>query len=195
MATSGGPTAGTRRQRHARAVLVGTANTGSNPLPNDPTGNQRFVAIECKRGADVESYMRTHREQIWAEALYHAMHLDERPDMPRGWQVEQSEANEPHRNRDAFLEDRIEAIDLIERRGATKPPCSPDTGWTLREVAEKVGLVPYSGETKTLHARDQARLVRALRNVGWELTPRRILRGGERARRWYNPNPQQEETQ
>ena len=40
-----------------RAALVGTANTGSNPLPNDPSGNQRFVAIECKRGSDVETYM------------------------------------------------------------------------------------------------------------------------------------------
>ena len=175
-----------------RAALVGTANIGSSPLPNDPSGNQRFVAVDCKRGSDVESYMRRNREQIWAESLYKTMILGQRPKMPRHWQAEQSEANEPHRHRDEFLEDKIEAIDRIDRGGATEPPCSPETGWSTRRIAREVELLPLNDEGKQLTARDQARLARALRNMGWELTPGKVMRRGERTRRWYNSTPQRD---
>ena len=51
-----------------RFVLIGTTNN-PNDLPNDPSGNRRFVPVELRHGADVESYMDEHREQLWAEAM------------------------------------------------------------------------------------------------------------------------------
>ena len=55
-----------------RCIIVGTTNL-SNPLPNDPTGNRRFVAVNVRPGSEgaagVRDYLDEHREQLWAEAL------------------------------------------------------------------------------------------------------------------------------
>lgn len=56
---------------HRRWILVGTSNERSF-LPNDVTGNRRYIPVELNntdREVDVISYMRTHREQLWSEAL------------------------------------------------------------------------------------------------------------------------------
>ena len=51
-----------------RCVFVGTTNE-NECLPNDPSGNTRFVPVICKRGTNVEKYMQENRVQLWAEAL------------------------------------------------------------------------------------------------------------------------------
>ena len=57
-----------------RWVGVGTANNdGTGILPNDATGNRRFVAVDVRATKDdayhVREYLDQHREQLWAEAL------------------------------------------------------------------------------------------------------------------------------
>lgn len=63
----------------ARYILVGTSNE-ENPVPYDPTGSRRWVAIKCgndlKRGLKVRSAIAEVQEQIWAEA-WHKYHSDD----------------------------------------------------------------------------------------------------------------------
>lgn len=56
--------------RPRRAVIVGTTNEPSC-LPNDPTGNRRFVpiAVTAGRVRHMRAWLDEHREQLWAEAL------------------------------------------------------------------------------------------------------------------------------
>ena len=53
-----------------RCVIIGTTND-IEPLPNDPSGNRRFVPIVLAKGnpKTIRTYMEKHREQLWAEAL------------------------------------------------------------------------------------------------------------------------------
>ena len=55
-----------------RCVIVGTTND-PHCLPNDPTGNRRFVPVQVAAGlGSVETlrrYLDEHRERMWAEAL------------------------------------------------------------------------------------------------------------------------------
>ena len=54
-----------------RCILVGTSND-AECLPNDPSGNSRFVPIQCGSPTEpVEPYLQKHRVQLWAEALAH----------------------------------------------------------------------------------------------------------------------------
>ena len=53
-----------------RFILVGTSND-TECLPNDPSGNSRYVPIQCGEGSHVEPYLDAHREQLWAEGLAH----------------------------------------------------------------------------------------------------------------------------
>ena len=54
-----------------RVVIVGSTNQ-PDCLPNDPSGNRRFVPIALTTGNvdHVRSYLDEHRGQLWAEALY-----------------------------------------------------------------------------------------------------------------------------
>ena len=56
-----------------RCVIAGTSND-PHCLPDDPTGNRRFVAITVRAGLDgaagVRMYLKNFREQLWAEALH-----------------------------------------------------------------------------------------------------------------------------
>ena len=61
-------------------VFVGTTNE-PECLPNDPSGNRRFVVIELAHGCDVQAAS-VDREQWWAEALAR-YHDGERANLPR----------------------------------------------------------------------------------------------------------------
>jgi len=54
------------------SVFVGTSND-TECLPNDPTGNRRFVVVRVGRHAigyeSMQAYLNENRDQLWAEAL------------------------------------------------------------------------------------------------------------------------------
>ena len=56
-----------------RCVIAGTSND-PHCLPDDPTGNRRFVALTVQAGpggaAGVRMYLKEFREQLWADALH-----------------------------------------------------------------------------------------------------------------------------
>ena len=72
------PYARTSERHKRRWVGIGTGNDeGQGVLPDDPTGNRRYVAIPVKtpggtqeeRATHVREYMKANRTQLWAEAL------------------------------------------------------------------------------------------------------------------------------
>ena len=93
-----------------RFILVGTTNNESD-LPNDPSGNRRFVPIPAasNRVGSIEDHLDGCRAQLWAEgmALYAA---GERANLPRDLHSAQRERAEVHRDRDDVLEDAV--VDL-----------------------------------------------------------------------------------
>ena len=151
-----------------RCVIVGTSNN-LNCLPNDPTGNRRFVPIICSQGNNVEKMMAPIRDQLWAEALQ--MHKDgERANLPRTLHTEAKSQADGSRRRDEILEDKIEKLAL-----ETNGPLA------LGEIATKLHL----GD---VDMRVQQRLAGALVALGWE--KRRELKDGKRLSNWYPPDLQ-----
>ena len=95
--------------RHAerqlrRAIIVGTTNSMA-ALPNDVTGNRRFVAVNIADGApaDVRRYLDANRDQLWAEALARCR-AGENPRLPDDFKDIQAENNERYRSADELLE-------------------------------------------------------------------------------------------
>ena len=67
---------------------MGTTND-PQPLPNDPTGNRRFVPIDIatREGGTpaLRSYLDKHRTQLWSEAKWlwnHRQHHEQTPWLP-----------------------------------------------------------------------------------------------------------------
>ncbi len=95
--------------RPRRAVIVGTTND-RNCLPNDPTGNRRFVPIAVTAGqvAHLRAWLDQHRGQLWAEALYR-YRAGEPAYLPDGLVETQATVTERHRDADDVVENRIDA--------------------------------------------------------------------------------------
>ena len=93
-----------------RFILAATTNNESD-LPNDPTGNRRFVPVPMTRNqvGSIEQFIGRARPQIWAEgmALYAA---GWRANLPRELHAAQRERAEIHRDRDDVLEDAVAAL-------------------------------------------------------------------------------------
>ena len=131
-----------------RFVMIGTTNERRD-LPNDPSGNRRFVPVQLRRGANVEAAMDGVREQLWAEAMC-AYHVHgQRANLPRGLHDAQRARAEEHRDRDDLIEDAVESL--------------PSEGrYKLGEIIDRLG--------EAAKGMSQFRVTRALRNAGWEQT-------------------------
>ena len=130
-----------------RYAIVFTSNK-KNPLPNDPSGNSRYVPVQCSHGADMDALVDSERKQLWAEGLYR-YRQGERANLPRDLYEAQERACETSRSKDPALEDKLAEI--------------PDgTLLQLDELALRCGL--HTPLTKG----DQYRLVDALENGRWE---------------------------
>lgn len=155
-----------------RCIIVGTSNT-DDCLPNDPTGNRRFVPISCLYGINQEENMARERAQCWVEALAE-YRLGKRANLPRGVLQDQAAvAAENARRRDVILED---AITVAVARGAS----------TLPELAVATGLA-RAGEAAALDMRLQRRLGAALAAQGW--TKARETVDGRQCYVWHPPGP------
>ena len=142
-----------------RFVMCGTTNVLTD-LPNDPSGNRRFVPVVLGAAAiSIEDYMGAIRETAWAEAL-HLYHLGETAQLPRELMPMQAARAEEHRDRDDLIEDGISAL--------------PNTQLTLSEV---VDLLPERLRTMSEH-----RIGRALKNAGWSME--RVRSDGKIKRLW-----------
>ena len=128
-----------------RCILVGTSND-QECLPNDPSGNSRFVPIECPKSSHVEPYLDERRDQLWAEAM--ALYLKgQRANLPRNMKDMQKEQAETHRRKDQVVEDAIEGI-------------VADGPFTISEICAKA-------DTEQRDTRAVNRLCQGLRLLGW----------------------------
>ena len=131
-----------------RFVMIGTTNERRD-LPNDPTGNRRFVPIQLRRGANVEAAMNGAREQLWAEAMVAYHEHGKRANLPRRLFDAQRARAEEHRDRDDLVEDAVEGLPSAGR-------------YKLGEIIYALG--------EAAKGMSQFRIIRALRNAGWEQT-------------------------
>ena len=140
-----------------RCILVGTSND-VECLPNDPSGNTRFVPIQCGEGSHVEPYLDANRVQLWGEglALYNK---GERADLPRSMMRLQAEQGEIHRRKDSMIE---EAVDGITGEGP----------FTIKEICD----------CTFTDAKNVRRLADALRLAGWTKNHTRLE--GKRVYLW-----------
>ena len=143
--------------RPRRAVIVATTNEMSC-LPDDPTGNRRFVpiAITAGRVKHMRAWLDEHRGQLWAEAvgLYRAGVPAYLPDELVATQMA---ATERHRDTDDVLENKIDewlgrtdapeyfkVEDLACAIGLVKRPeqLSRSLAKRIRKVLDRRGCVP-----------------------------------------------------
>ena len=155
-----------------RCCIVGTTND-PHCLPNDPTGNRRFVPVQvAARPGAVEAlrrYLDEHRGQLWAEAVVlHRSGVEAR--LQDHLAEAQADANEGARRRDDLLED---ALNVWLR---TEP-----VTFTLADAAAGCGLADPDRVTR-LPMRESRRLGAALRAEGY--SSRREREGGQRRTLW-----------
>ena len=161
-----------------RFILVGTSNE-PECLPNDPTGNRRFVPItvrskygtrekdHAKTVSKLRRYLEKNREQLWAEAL---LRKDESPRLPVNLKAIQAQHNHSYRFADQALEDIIGTMPKVNGR-------------TLDEIAKAAGLVPEDASISSNKSL-QTRLGRVLMAQGWD--KRMGPRSKGRVRRYYH---------
>ena len=115
--------------RPRRFIIIATTDADS-PLPDDPAGNRRYVLVELRHGADVESWFdqrgvseihpdATRRDMLWAEALAR-VRQGIRPDFPRSLLEEQTRVNDNYRPVDDMLETPLELLETEENRFGMK---------------------------------------------------------------------------
>ena len=143
-----------------RCIIVGTSNE-QMVLPNDPTGNRRFVAVKCHKGSNIERYMEKNRDQLWAEALVRIQE-GTMANLPHELMPAQSTLNREFRSQDEELESLIQRLPVAAE------------GLTMDQVFSLLGV--KIGGTIT-----QRRMGPALIENGWRKpNPKRSL--------WVSPD-------
>ena len=153
-----------------RCIFIGTTNDDA-VLPNDPSGNRRFVVVELRQGCDVEAASAA-RPQWWAEALAR-YRGGERVNLPRDLHLLAAERAEDYRDSDAGEDDVLCAANMCLTENAV--------GFTLNELHTELraGDIDWN---KPLDRALQMRLAAALKNQGFRKA--RKLRQGIRQMLW-----------
>ena len=157
-----------------RCVFYGTSNE-RECLPNDVTGNRRFVVIEFEGDRAyqaVESFFDQHRLELW-KAAKHAYLQGDRANLPRDMYRSQQTANEAYRRADELIENDVARLDLERFRN----------GVELSVLTE----ILYSGKAdQKLNSRGWGhRIGKALRSRGW--TKKRTRHYGQLKMMWFPP--------
>ena len=161
-----------------RAIFYGTSNDDQF-LPNDPTGNRRFVSIVIEREEAkqrVEDYFRKHREELWAAAMYEYS-MREPANFPRDLFAAQKDANQEHRINDPVIEDDVAAFNWNQ---------FAMEGGTLSKITKAMYADTFKAERMIESRGWSHRLGRALKAQSW--TKLKTKLDGKRVNLWYPPN-------
>ena len=148
-----------------RCMIVGTTND-PRCLPNDSSGNRRFLPVPCTAGdpADTRAYLDENREQLWAEALHRVRTNHETAYLPDSLKGAQAELTEQYRAVDEVAEEIIgEWLD------------ANPTAVTANQVARGINWTPDS--------RSVYRITTVLKQMGYTRS-KRVRDAGSRAWMW-----------
>ena len=164
-----------------RCSMAGTAN-GMAVLPNDPSGNRRFVALKITEGSPhhVRNWLDANREQLWAEAWARAK-AGEECYFPAELESAQSGVNEQHRSGDLILEDAVH--EWLGKQAQKR--VDGEEFFRIAACAKEIGMVKERDNVESLSQRDVQRLARVLSRYGCE--SRRIAIDGKKQRVWMYP--------
>ena len=142
-----------------RAIIVGTTND-PEPLPNDPSGNRRFVVVRITDGdaGEIAQYLEANREQLWTEAVQRYKNR-ETAWLPSSLKQAQTDMNDTARQRDEILEDKVDYWLATQ---------APETGFTMADVVEGIGLKSKYQTTGGTTQADQRRIAAILRRKGYQ---------------------------
>ena len=156
-----------------RCVIAGSTNDAAC-LPNDPTGNRRFVIVNVAAtddgAAGVRQYLNRNRLQIWAEAWHLQQGMGIPAWLPDDLKAAQATVNEGYRHRD----------DILEYKLATWAN-SQTVPFTLAQAAEAIDMEAF-GRSARLTMAESKRLAFALRALGYQRE--RAKQGGTRTYYW-----------
>ena len=153
-----------------RCVIVGSTND-PRCLPNDPSGNRRFVPVPVTAGNPraIRTFMNAERQQLWAEAKHRAIDLKEQAWLPDELKQRQAIENEIYRATDEIAEDAVQEF-LATNSGAV----------TIRQIAD--GIKWDSG------GRSAYRITNVLKQLGYTYSSVRVrMVDGGRVRYWHPP--------
>ena len=166
-------------------VGIGTANDSwEGSLPDDPTGNRRFVAIDCpgigssseECTRHVRTYMAENRDQLWAEAIHLARTLESFA-WPGDLEKERDKVNRDFEESNEGLEGQV--------AGMTAIYCTEQRdGLPLIELMVDAHVSKDIPEAAKDY-RGQGKFREALVKQGW--VSKRV--GKQRRRLWYPPDP------
>ena len=153
-----------------RCMIVGTTND-PRCLPNDSSGNRRFLPVPCTDGdtATARVYLDDHREQLWAEAIHRVRENHETAYLPDSLKAAQSELTEQYRAVDEVAEEIIgEWLDVNPQ------------AVTANQVARGINWTPDS--------RSVYRITTVLKQLGYTRSNKRVRTGGGRMWVWTPPD-------
>ena len=120
-----------------RCIIVGSTND-PRCLPNDPSGNRRFVPVPVPAGdpRQIRAFMNAERQQLWAEAKQRVLGLKQPAWLPDELKAQQAVENEIYRATDEIAEDAVQEFLAGHQKHVT-----------IRQIAEGIGwvFVFYSG--------------------------------------------------
>ena len=163
-----------------RAVFVGTANPGGAIVPNDLSGNRRFVPIslrpgQCRVGRP-EDWLDANRAQLWAEAGV-AYAEGWRANLPRELAADARAAADAHRAGNDALENAVAAIS----QALIFPPDQPVNMVDVIAALRREDSTLQVDSTRT----GQMEVANVLTGYGWRHTRLRV--GGRQIRAWMPP--------
>ena len=150
-----------------RCIIVGSTND-PRCLPNDPSGNRRFVPVPIAAGdpRKIRTFLNAERQQLWAEAKHRALVLKEPAWLPDELKAQQATENEIYRATDEIAEDTVQEF-LALNQGQV----------TIRQIAD--GIKWDSG------GRSAYRITTVLKQFGYIPVRRRVA--GALGRYWTPP--------
>ena len=155
-----------------RSVIVGSTND-YHCLPNDSTGNRRFmpIVVANRDVAQIRSWLDANRGQLWAEAL-HRYRRREPAYLPEDLVRDHAAVTELHRAADDVVENQVDT--WLGRRDI------PDH-FTVETVAHDAGLIDHPGRV----SRELAVRIRSALKVRGCRPARKRLNGSNNPVRCY----------
>ena len=154
-----------------RCVIVGSTND-PRCLPNDPSGNRRFVPVPVSAGnpKEIRTFINEWRDQLWAEAVHRVRVNKEQAWLPDELKAQQAILNERYRATDEIAEDAVQEYLLNHPGEVTTPQVVEGIKWdTDRWSAYRVTNV--------------------LRQLGYTHSEAQCRQAdGKRVRFWYPPS-------